>query len=157
MFFLIAHALQCTVILLRACLWWQKSWSVNSSRHTEALQEPETLGMMNSAGIERDGRGETEQRVFPQPINNTFVHTFIFFFCPLMSAAEQTKNKFHCQAPLLINIFWSHCSGTDAAWHFKTRYFQLAQISLFFIGANTFGHQILHSYSCLHIFKVGTT
>ncbi len=80
MFFLIAHALQRTVILLRACLWWQKSWSVNSSRHTEALQEPETLGMMNSAGIERDGRGETEQRVFPpRSIILLYIHLYIFF------------------------------------------------------------------------------
>ncbi len=65
LFFLLAQALQHTVILVRTCLWWQRSWSVNSSGHTEALQEPETLGMMNSAGIERDGGGETEQRVFP--------------------------------------------------------------------------------------------
>ncbi len=63
----------------------------------------------------------------------------------------------HCQAPLQMNMFWSHCSGTDAAWHFKTRYFELAQLSLAFIRANTLGHQILHSYSCLHIFKDGTT
>lgn len=37
-----------------------------------------------------------------------------------------------CQAPLMKNIFWSYCSGTDAAWHFKTCYFSLAQLSLTF-------------------------
>lgn len=61
--------------------------------------------------------------------------------------------SFHCQAPLQM----SHHSGTDAAWHFKTHYFSLAHLLLTFKRAKILGHQILYSYSCLHIFKVGTT